>query len=295
MSEAGKGIVAMVFACVVWGLSPLYYKQLSHIPPIEVLAHRTIWSVILFVTLLIAQRRLAELRRALRPGQGLLLICFASLMVSVNWFMFIWSVGNDHATEASLGYFLFPLVAVLLGRIVFAEALTALQWAAVGLALAAVIILTGGLGVAPWIAIGLAVTFGLYGAAKKTLAVGPVVSVTAEVTILLPIAMLVLTHAHSGGQGHFATNMQDSLLLVLSGAMTAIPLMFLSYASKRAKLSTIGLLQYINPTLQFMCAVVIFGEPFGFWHAISFPIIWGALAIYTFASLRQERASVSAA
>ncbi|MEQ9694100.1 EamA family transporter RarD [Shimia sp. SDUM112013] len=292
MSESQKGILAMICACVVWGLSPLYYKLLAHIAPIEVLAHRTLWSLVIFAALLMLQGRLGQLGDAMKQGRGVAIICFAALMISINWFVFIWSIGNNHATEASLGYFLFPLVAVLFGRVIFGEALNRLQWVAVGLALCAVLVLTIGLGVAPWIALILATTFGLYGVVKKRLTLGPVVSVTAEVLVLVPIALGVLYMFHTGeAGGRFGpANPGDSGLLVLSGALTATPLILFSYATKRAKLSTVGLLQYLNPTLQFMCAVMIFGEPFGFWHAVAFPVIWLALAIYTVASLRQDRA-----
>ncbi|MDO6483588.1 EamA family transporter RarD [Shimia thalassica] len=295
MSDARKGILAMVVTCVIWGLSPLYYKLLSHIPPIEILTHRTIWSAVIFTGLLLFQGRLHLLWSAMKPGRGLVIIAVAATLISINWFVFIWSIANAHATEASLGYFLFPLVAVLFGRVIFAETLSRLQLIAVGMAFCAVVLLTVGLGVAPWIALILSGTFGFYGVIKKQLTLGPVVSVTGEVLVLLPIAAVILFNIHSGGTGRFGPDqLQDSFLLVLSGALTATPLIMFSYATKRAKLSTIGLLQYINPTLQFICAVAIFGEPFGFWHAISFPIIWGALAVYTVAALRQDKAPSSA-
>lgn len=295
MNEAQKGILAMVAACVIWGLSPLFYKLLSHIPPIEVLAHRTVWSAVIFSLLLAFQGRLEQLAAALREVRTLLIVALAALMISTNWFVFIWSIGNAHATEASLGYFLFPLVAVLFGRALFGEALRPLQWLAVAVAFAAVMVLTLGLGVAPWIAIILSVTFGLYGVVKKMLDIGPVVSVTGEVLVLAPIAGLVLWHSHAAGQGAFGpAQMGDSLLLMVSGALTATPLILFSYAARRARLSTVGLLQYLNPTLQFLCAVVVFAEPFGLWHKISFPMIWAALALYSVVSLRQDRAASSA-
>lgn len=295
MTEAKQGVLAMIMACMIWGLSPLYYKLLTHIPPIEVLAHRTIWSAVIFTGLLTVQRRVPDLRRALFSGRDTAIIGFAALMISSNWFVFIWSIGNNKATEASLGYFLFPLVAVLFGRVIFAESLSRAQWLSILIASGAVVILTAGLGIAPWIAIIIAATFGLYGVVKKRLSVGPVVSVTAEVTLLVPIAIAVLVYFHGTGRGQFGQDMTDGLLLILSGVLTATPLMLFSFAAKRAALSTVGLLQYLNPTLQFFCAVVIFGEPFGLWHAISFPLIWLALAIYSVAAWRQERARANAA
>lgn len=295
MKDAHKGVLAMVLACVIWGLSPLYYKLLAHVAPIEVLAHRTIWSALIFTLLLTFQGRVRMLAQPLGQGRNLAIVAFAALMISANWFVFIWSIGNDKATEASLGYYLFPLVAVLFGRLLFAESLSALQWVAVAIATVAVVILTAGLGVAPWIALILGMTFGLYGVVKKKLTIGPVVSVTAEVLVLVPVAAVVLWVFHKDGGGVFGSDLQDSLLLVVSGALTATPLILFSFATKRAKLSTIGLLQYLNPTLQFFCAVVIFAEPFGLWHAISFPLIWIALGVYTVATLGQEKARSRAA
>jgi len=278
----------MAAACTVWGLSGMYYKLLDHIPPIEVLCHRTLWSAALFTGVLAVQGRLRALPAAMRvPRQGML-IALGSVMISVNWFAFIWSIHNGHAMEASLGYFLFPLIAVLFGALFFGERLARGQQLAVGIAALAIAVLTAGLGVAPWIALLLAVTFGLYGAIKKTLGVGPVVSVTLEVLLLVPVALIVLWTI---GGGSFGQSAQDGILLVLSGVITAIPLILFSAATKRVSLSAIGLVQYLNPTLQFGVATFIFLEPFTPWHAIAFPMIWSALALYSFVALRRDRAS----
>lgn len=285
----------MVAACVVWGLSPLYYKLLSHIAPIEILAHRTLWSMVIFAALLTIQGRLVLLRGALSDRRGAVVLGFAALMISANWFLFILSIQIGKATEASLGYYLFPLVAVLIGWLAFGERLNRAQGVAVALAVLAVCVLTLGLGVAPWIAIALATTFGLYGLVKKRLNTGPVVSVTAEVLILSPVAIVVLAVVHTQGRGAFAADALDSALLVFSGLLTASPLILFSYASKRVRMGTIGLVQYINPSLQFLCAVLVFAEPFGIWHAIAFAMIWTALALYTLASVRQDNAARRAA
>lgn len=286
MADTSKGILAMVVACVVWGLSPLFYKLLSHVPPPEVLAHRTVWSVVFFTAFLAAQKRLSEVRNAFSGRRQVVQIAFAGVMVSINWLIFILSIQIDKVTEASLGYYIFPLMAVLTGWIWFGETLKRMQWMAVGLAALAVCILTVGLGVAPWIALVISVTFSLYGAIKKTLPLGPVVSVTAEILILLPVWLMVLVWFHGAGQGAFATDVRTSFLLVLSGPLTAIPLILFSFAARRVPLSTVGLLQYINPTLQFMCAVVIFGEPFTHWHGLTFGMIWLALVVFSVAAMR---------
>jgi chloramphenicol-sensitive protein RarD len=295
MSEASKGVAAMVGACLVWGLSPLYYALLKHVPPLEVLAHRTLWSVMVFGLVLAVQGRLGLVPTLLR-GRGFAVVLFAALMISANWFLFIFSVQAGHVTEASLGYYLFPLVAVALGRIAFGERLGRARGLAVALAASAVAGLTWGLGVAPWIALLIALTFGLYGLVKKRLPAGPVVSVTAEVAVLAPLAALWLLAVHGGlaaegGRpgGWFGTDAATSALLAFSGVLTAGPLILFSYASRRVTMATLGLTQYLNPTLQFLCAVAVFGEPFGAWHAAAFGLIWVALALYSGAAWRGER------
>ena len=291
MSETAKGIAAMLAACTIWGLSPLYYKMLDHVPPLEVLAHRTLWSCLFFAVVLLVQGRIGLLRLALSRRRDALIVGFAALMISTNWFFFITSIQIGKAVEASLGYYTFPLVSVVLGALVFGERLGRAQMLAVALAAVAVAVLTAGLGVAPWIALILATTFGLYGVVKKSLAVGPVVSVTAEVLLLSPVALAVLGRIHGAGGGHFAADTADSLLLMVSGPLTATPLILFSLAARRLRLATVGLLQYLNPTLQFLVATLVFQELFSPWHAIAFALIWTALAIYSTATWRQDRAA----
>lgn len=300
MSQARLGILSMVAACTIWGLSALYYNLLSHLPAIEVLAHRTLWSAVFFLAVIALQGRIGALR-ALLGGRDLAGVVVAALMISCNWFFFIWSVGNGRATEASLGYYIFPLVAVLLGRVVFGERLSGAQWAAVGLAAGAVALLTWGLGVPPWISLILAVTFGLYGVVKKRISAGPVLSVAGEVLVLVPVAFAVLTvFASPGGAGvdrMLALGQSGGLgwgemaLLIGAGPLTAAPLILFSNAARKVALSTVGLVQYLNPTLQFLVAVLVLAEPVSFWHAIVFPLIWIALALYSTSTLRQDRAA----
>lgn len=291
MNDSIKGVAAIVACCTVWGLSGLYYKLLDHIPPIEILAHRTLWSFIFFAGVLIVQGRFGLVRIALRSWRSALVIGFAALMISTNWFVFITSIQIGRAMEASLGYYIFPLVAVVLGMIAFRERLDRAQAVAVALAVAAVITLTVGLGVAPWIALILATSFGLYGLAKKGLDVGPVVSVTTEVLFLSPIALIVLWGFHAEGQGAYGASWRDTALLMFSGILTGLPLVLFSYGARRVRLGTVGLVQYLNPTLQFLVATLIFRELFSLWHGIAFAMIWTALAIYTAASWRQDRAA----
>jgi chloramphenicol-sensitive protein RarD len=291
MTDIQKGIAAIVVSCTIWGLSPLFYKALSDIPPLEVLAHRTVWSLVFFAAVLMVQSRLAELWRAVSDWRVTRVIAFSAGMISVNWFLFIWSIQVGRATEASLGYYIFPLVAVLIGRIWLGESLARVQRIAVGLAAAAVLLLTLGLQIVPWISLVLAVTFGLYGLAKKGLALGPVLSVTAEILILTPLAAFWLVSLHTGtGNGAFGEDIATSALLIAAGPMTALPLILFSYGARRLAMSTVGIAQYINPTLQFMCAVFIFGEPFGAVHLGAFALIWTALALYSVSALRQDKA-----
>lgn len=288
MSEAQRGILAMVGACVIWGLSPLFFKALSHVPPAEVLAHRTLWAFLFFAAVLRLQGRFGELPRLLRAQPGR--VWLAAVTISTNWFVYIWAVQTGHAIQASLGYYLFPLVAVLLGATVFGERLDRVQWLAVGLAALAVVVLTWGLGVAPTVSLALAITFGLYGMFKKRMEAGPVVSVTAEVAILLPLAIGWLLWLH-GETMRFPYSAGTAAMLFLSGTgFTAIPLMLFSYAARRVRLATVGLVQYLNPTLQFLCATLVFAEPFSRWHALAFGLIWSALALYSGQAMAAERA-----
>ena len=291
MTDTQKGVVAIISACTIWGLSPLFYKALSDVPPLEVLAHRTVWSLVFFAAVLALQSRLSELWYALSHWRIARVIIFSSAMISVNWFLFIWAIQVGRATESSLGYYIFPLVAVLIGRVWLGERLAPMQWVAVGLAAVAVLALTIGLQIVPWISLVLATTFGLYGLAKKGLSLGPVASVTAEVMILTPLAVFWLASLHSNaGGGAFGADLVTTALLIAAGPMTAFPLILFSYGARRLAMATVGVAQYINPTLQFLCAVVIFGEPFGTVHAVAFALIWTALAIYSVSAFGQDKA-----
>ncbi|MFH5775759.1 EamA family transporter RarD [Paracoccus broussonetiae] len=291
MSEQAKGLIAMVGVCLIWGLSPLFYHTLAAVPVAEVLAHRTLWSLVLFLGILGYQGRLSEFRAAL-TGPYFWRLVFAAVTISANWGLFIWAVQAGHVVQSSLGYYIFPLVAVVMGIVLFKERLTVTQGVAVALAALAVLILTWGLGVAPWISIGLAISFGLYGVAKKALPMGPVLSVACEVAILTPLAALWLILQATGLMPaallqpvSFGTHLGETLLLVFSGVVTAVPLILFSYATRRIGMATVGLMQYLNPTLQFFCAVAIFGETFTGWHMIAFTMIWTALAIYSASAL----------
>jgi len=293
MSEVKKGVLAMVVACIVWGLSPLYYKLLVSVPPIELLSHRTIWSLVLFALVLFIQGRLRGALGVLGNRNIMATLFIAALMIAFNWFVFIYSIQINRATESSLGYFIFPLVSVIFGVVLFREKLGRAQMFAVMLAAVAVLILTYGLGQAPWIALSVSVSFGIYGVIKKSLSIPAIVTVTLEVLLLSPIALMILyLHHASDSGGQFGQSVSVSLLLILSGPMTATPLILFSYATRRVALATVGILQYINPSLQFLCATVLFLEPLSLWHAIAFPLIWAALALYSWASFQTAKRSM---
>lgn len=303
MSDSVKGLLALVLANVIWGLSSIFYKHFADVPPLELLSHRTIWSFVFFALVLAVQGRLREVTWAFDSLRRAAVTVLAMAMISVNWFLFIWAVQVGRALEASLGYYIFPLVSVVLGVIVFGERPGPARVAAFGLAALAVAILTYGLGAVPVISLCLALSFGTYGVIKKFSRLGPVVSVTAEVAVVVPLAAVWLWGVHVQGWGGlvgrtlglYGTDLSQSLLLMASGPITAGPLILFSYASRRLTLATVGLTQYLNPTLQFLVAALIFAEPVTRWHAAAFPLIWAALALYSIALLRQDRARRRAA
>lgn len=284
-SRARKGVIAVLAACSIWGVAPLFYRLLTHVPPFDVMIHRMLWSLVFFTLVLGFQSRLGEVRDLLSDRRQIGRVVFSALVISVNWFLFIYAVFINKLSETSLGYYIAPLISVLIGLVVFREQLSGRKWAAVVLATLAVLVLTFGLGAPPWISLVLAVTFAIYGGLKKTITAESSVSVTVEVLLMSPLIFGWLlffseTPVHLDG---------TLVLLMLSGPLTAIPMVLFSYAAQRIRLATLGILNYWNPTLQFLVALFIVGEPMTFWHAIAFPMIWAALALYSWASLASDR------
>lgn len=294
MGRAQKGIAAIIAACAIWGFAPVYYRLLA-VPPLEILAHRTLWTLLFFGVLLAVQGRFRAVP-ALVAGPQRGRVWLATGFISVNWGLFIWAVKGGYAVEAGLGYYIFPLVAVVLGVVVLGERLSLGQGLAVALAAAAVAVLTAGLGVAPWVALVLAFTFAPYLLLKKRLDAPAVVSVTAEVLLISPFAVAWLVYQHLGtaGGGAFGRDWTVSWLLPVTGLITGGPLILFSWGAQRVRMATLGLTQYLNPTLQIVSAVVLFGEPFTLWHSIAFGMIWVGLAVYSVESWRQDKAARSA-
>ncbi len=287
--NAWVGVVLALSAFTIWGLSPIFYKALSHVPPLEVLSHRTVWSVVFVGGYALLTGRADRIRDALTTSRTLAVLVLAAVLIAVNWFTFIFAVQVGRATESSLGYYIFPLLTVALGVLVLKERLSRAQAGAVALAALAVALLTVGLGAAPWIALILASTMSVYGLLKKTIAAGPITTVTVEALLLSPLALIWLYGAHVEGWtalvdrpgGWFGASWADSALLIASGPLTGGPLLLFAAAAQRLRYATLGLLQYLNPTLQFFCAVIVFGEAFTLWHGIAFGMIWTAIAIYS--------------
>ena len=290
MNRTAQGILAILAACVIWGLSPLYYNLLTMVPPLELLAQRTLWSFLFFALVLGLQGRFSALIHALGNRGHVITLFAAACAIAVNWYFFIYSVQINRVSEASLGYFIFPLVAVVFGLFVFKEKLSALQWVAVALAVFAVLILTYGLGVAPWLALVLSLSFGTYSVLKKRLDLSPVISVTLEVMLLLPLTVPYLLIQNWPIQDS-TDSWQIWFLLMGSGPLTATPLILFSYATRRISMSTVGIMQYINPSIQFLVALLIFAEPMTDWHFGAFSIIWVAVVIYSWSGFSARNAA----
>ncbi|WP_118135270.1 EamA family transporter RarD [Oceanicella sp. SM1341] len=294
--ERFAGLAAVVTACTIWGLSPLFYRALAGVPALEVLAHRTLWSFVFFAIVILLTGRGARVRAALgsRREMGLLLV--AAAMVSTNWFLFIFAVQSGQTIESSLGYYIFPLLAGAIGWAVLREGMGRLQGLGFALAAAAVTFIAVWHGVLPWMALALAGTFAAYGLAKRGVSSGPVTSVFAEMIWILPLALLWIAGAQLagwGGPGAGAFGGPDTWLLVLSGPLTGVPFMLFSHAAKSLRYSTVGVAFYVNPTLQFLVAVLAFGEAFTPAEGVAFPLIWAGVALYSIGLVRQERRAAS--
>lgn len=289
--DTPAGLAYAVSAYVLWGFLPLYMKLLHHIPAAEVVAHRVLWSVPIAGAVLVALGRTSDLRAALTSPRTLAMGVLTAGLISINWGIYVWSIGAGHALDAALGYYINPLFSVALGALLLGERPSPLQMVAIALAVSAVVVLTVAAGSLPWVAIGLFVSWGFYALCKKQLPVGPNQGFLLEVLILLGPALAYIGWLAAQGQGHFLVGVaRDSWLLFGCGAVTAIPLMLYANGAKRLRLTTIAILQYIAPTMIFLCAVFVFDEPFGQARMIAFPMIWAALILYSFTMARQMRA-----
>lgn len=290
MTDGRRGLLFGVSAYVLWGVFPLYFPLLEPSTPVEILAHRILWSALVMALLVVLLRRRAALRDLLRDRRTTLLLVLAAATITANWGTYIYGVNSERVVETSLGYFINPLVTVLLGVIVLGERLRPVQWSALGIGFVAVAVLTWDYGRPPWVALVLALSFGTYGLAKKSAGVGAIESLAFETTLIAPFAVVFLAWLGSSGDAHFAGEGVGHVLLLMSaGVVTAVPLLLFGGAATRLTMTSLGLLQYLAPILQFTLGVTVLGEdmPPGRW--IGFALVWLALSVFTWDAIRVHR------
>ena len=288
--DAARGALAAAACYFLWGLFPIYWKQLAAIDATELIAHRHIWSLVFVLAVMRFGDGWSELRAALRSVAALKWHTASGVLLTVNWLVYVWGVNHGHVIETSLGYFLVPLVIVALGRFVLKERLRRLQWIAISCAAAGVVMLIWRVGQFPWIALTLAGTWSCYGLLRKQSPLGPLVGLGLETLLLAPLALAFLgwkQHAGTGALGHVSAGMH--VILLSAGVVTAVPLLLFAYGARRIRFATLGLLQYIAPTVQFALGVWVYLETFSSERAAAFGFIWCGLALYTADNLWNQR------
>ncbi|HNZ01250.1 MAG TPA: EamA family transporter RarD [Anaerolineaceae bacterium] len=291
-----KGVLFALAAYILWGFFPLYFKAIQQVSALQILAHRIAWGFVFTLAVVLVLRQWKEFRASVFNRRTFLIYAGASVVLGINWFTYVWAVITNHVVESSLGYFINPIVSVLLGVIFLRERLRTFQWVAIAMVTAGVVYLTITFGQLPWISLVLAVTFGFYGLLKKIAPLGALHGITLETAVLtIPsLAYLFIVNANGTGTFGHSTPLLD-FLLVLSGPVTAIPLLLFATGARRIPLTTIGLLQYIAPTLQFLLGVLVFHEPFDQTRLIGFMIIWLALVLFSVENLLARRRTPSTA
>ena len=285
--DSPRGFAYALGAYFLWGFLPLFMKAISHIPAPEIIAHRIIWSIPVAGAVLIATGRTADLKAALKSPRTLAMAALTASIITINWGIYVWSIAAGRALESALGYYINPLFSVFLGSVLLREKLTPSQWVAIGLAVCAVAILTVEAGGLPWVSLGLAISWGFYAFFRKTLPVGPNQGFLLEVLLLSVPALAYIAYIETNGQGHFGdTGTADVFWLLACGLVTAVPLILYANGAKLLRLTTIGIMQYIAPTMIFLTAVFIFKEPFGPSKLVAFAFIWAALIVFTWPMLR---------
>ena len=288
------GVACALGAFLLWGFAPIYFKAVAAVPPLEVLAHRVVWTVVLLGLVLALLGRSTLFVTELRRLNRLWIYLLSTTLIAGNWLVFIWAVANDHLLQASLGYYINPLVTIALGVIFLAERLNRWQWAAVGLATAGVAVLIVGYGEVPWVSLALAFSFGFYSLIRKRFGVDPLVGLQIETLLLVPLGLVYLAAAGLGGTGSFVSGGWTlSLLLLASGLVTASPLILFMYGAQRLTLSTIGIMQYLAPSLHFVLAVAVYGEVLSEGHLVTFAAIWLGLACYTGDAMVRRRGGLA--
>ena len=292
MDDRRVGVAAGLGAYGLWGVFPLYFPLLEPAGGLEIVAHRVAWSLLFIALLLTVRRGWSQVRATVADRRALLVLAVAAVLIAVNWLVYVYAVNSGHVVEASLGYFINPLVSVVLGVVVFRERLRRLQWVAVGIAVVAVLVLTVDYGHPPWISLALAVSFGVYGLMKKLVRVDAVPGLFVETAVVFLPAVAVIGLLTADGSAAFGhEGVGHGLLLVSSGLATAVPLLMFAAATSRVPLSTVGLLQYVTPLMQLSLGVFVFDEPMPPARLAGFAIVWLALAAFTVDTLRQARSN----
>ncbi|MTV49173.1 EamA family transporter RarD [Heliobacillus mobilis] len=286
------GIYYALAAYLLWGLLPLYWKSLGGVPGTEILAHRIVWSFVFVMAVLFVTGRWGKMKEALREKNNRLRLIAGSLLISVNWFVYIWAVNNGHMVEASLGYYINPLFNVAVGVVFLRERLSRAQIAAIVLAAMGVLFLTVNFGQVPWIAMTLAISFTLYGMVKKKVLLEPMVGLAIETAVVTPLALLYLLFLQGTGASALSNGSSLTVILLLgAGVATAMPLVWFAQGAQRIPLSTMGFIQYLSPTISLLLGVFLFHETFTTVHVISFAFIWSGLIVYSLSHLKQMRDS----
>ncbi len=286
-SKARSGFLLALGAYLLWGMLPFYMKAVAHLPLIEVIAHRIVWSVPIAAAVLVWAGRTADFKAAIRSPRSIAMAALTATLISVNWAIYVWAISVDRTVETALGYYINPLVSIVVGAALLGEKLDRLQIAAVALAAIAVAVLTVDAGKLPWVSLALAFSFAAYGFFRKTLPIGPSQGFLLEVLLLSVPALGYIVFLVANGEDHFiSSNDMDTALLIGCGPVTSVPLLLFAFGAKLLRLSTIGIMQYIAPTMVFLIAVLIFDEPFGTTQAIAFALIWVALAMYSWSMFR---------
>ena len=293
---ASRGFFYALLAYFLWGLLPLFMKAVAHIPPAEVVAHRILWSVPIAGVVLVMLGRTKDVMAALRSPRTMVMAAVTAAIITLNWGIYVWAIAVERTVESALGYYINPLVSVAMGALLLGERMNRLQMAAIGLAVVAVCILAVDAGGVPWVSLSLAFTFATYGYLRKTLPIGPSQGFFLEVLILCLPALAYVTWLQMQGQNHLLLSQPyDFTLLLACGPITAVPLLLYAFGAKLLRLSTIGLMQYIAPTMIFLIAVFVFGEPFDGVRVLAFMLIWSALAIYTWSTFFRQPADAGQA
>jgi len=291
-AETRRGVYYGLGCYLAWGVIPVYFKAVKSVPPIEVLAHRVIWSVVFLAALLQLKRGWPTIAAALRNWRTMTALGASTILIACNWYTYIWAVGNNQVVEASLGYYINPLVSVVLGFVFLRERMRSLQWLAVALAAIAVTYLTVRLGKPPVISLILAFTFGLYGLLRKVASVGALAGLAIETTMLAPIAIgFLIWRSRTGELIFLHETTRLDLLLAAGGVVTAVPLLWFANAARRLRLSTIGVMQYLAPTLQLLLGAVVYHEATTTHHWMTFAAIWTALIVYTVDALASRQSA----